>query len=102
MRMPFGRHKGEPLDTLPGDYFDWLLTIDLKEPLKSAIELEQQRRLVEVSAEVTPLAIKTTARQIISSGYRQLALKYHPDHGGAHAVMVLVNRAKEFLEERLQ
>jgi uncharacterized protein (DUF3820 family) len=25
IRLPFGRHKGQPLDTVPSDYLDWLL-----------------------------------------------------------------------------
>lgn len=32
--MPFGKHKGTPLNQLPTDYVDWLKTTDLKDPLK--------------------------------------------------------------------
>ena len=32
--MPFGKHKGTPLNQLPTDYVDWLKTTDLKDPLR--------------------------------------------------------------------
>lgn len=36
-RMPFGKHKGTPLNDLPVDYLKWLSTIELREPLASAV-----------------------------------------------------------------
>ena len=42
--MPFGRHRGEPLDELPDGYLRWLLGRDLREPLRSAVRNEAQRR----------------------------------------------------------
>jgi hypothetical protein len=36
-RMPFGKHKGVPVKDLPGEYLKWLATIELREPLKSAV-----------------------------------------------------------------
>lgn len=37
-RMPFGKHKGTPLKDLPPDYLRWLSTIELREPLLSAVK----------------------------------------------------------------
>jgi hypothetical protein len=38
--MPFGRHKGEPVSELPGDYVCWLMTAEIRSPrLRAAIEL---------------------------------------------------------------
>ncbi len=43
-RIPFGKHKGEPLHALPDDYLQWLATRDLREPLCSAVRRELQTR----------------------------------------------------------
>ena len=37
-RMPFGKHEGELLSDLPPDYVDWLLTRDIDDDLRSALE----------------------------------------------------------------
>ena len=38
MRMPFGKFRGELVDLLPDDYLEWLAeTVDLREPLRSAV-----------------------------------------------------------------
>jgi uncharacterized protein (DUF3820 family) len=39
MKMPFGKHKGKPIETLPRTYLVWLQTnIELHGELKAAIE----------------------------------------------------------------
>jgi len=46
--MPFGLHKGKPLDTLPDDYLLWLGCLDdLRQPLLGAVLREMGRRLAE-------------------------------------------------------
>jgi hypothetical protein len=43
--MPFGRYAGRTIDSLPGVYLAWLSTLDdVREPLRSAIELEIEKR----------------------------------------------------------
>jgi len=42
--MPFGRHRGRPLSEIPADYLAWLCTLDLREPLRSAVAEEVARR----------------------------------------------------------
>jgi len=44
--MPFGRHKGTPLEALPPDYVVWLSTLDLRDPLRSAVVVELGRRVL--------------------------------------------------------
>jgi uncharacterized protein (DUF3820 family) len=45
-RMPFGAHKGQPLDELPDDYLLWLsLLSDLRQPLLGHVLREMGRRL---------------------------------------------------------
>lgn len=46
--MPFGQHRGEPLDQLPNDYLLWLSTLnDLRQPLLGHVLKEMGRRLAE-------------------------------------------------------
>jgi hypothetical protein len=46
MAMPFGRHKGTPLNELPGGYLDWLAAKldEWREPFRSALADELGRR----------------------------------------------------------
>ena len=45
MRMPFGLFKGKPLEEVDRDYLRWLRGAGFaKEPLKTAIEVEWERR----------------------------------------------------------
>lgn len=38
MKMPFGRHKGLPLEECPNDYMRWLTTMRwVKAPLRQAV-----------------------------------------------------------------
>jgi len=44
MRMPFGKHKGEPVEDLPTDYIEWLLREanlrdDLAEELQNQLDM---------------------------------------------------------------
>lgn len=43
-RMAFGKYHARPIASLPQDYLSWLLTIDLREPLKGHIVAEAARR----------------------------------------------------------
>src|SRR6266542_2111271 len=45
--MPFGKWRGTRVCELPDDYFAWLRTIDVREPLRTAIESEARRRELE-------------------------------------------------------
>lgn len=42
MKIPFGKHKGEDIHTLPKPYLNWLLTIDLDDHLRQAVEMGLQ------------------------------------------------------------
>lgn len=96
--MPFGRHRGELLQDLPIEYLEWLVTLDLREPLRSHVDAEHARRYSESTAVAFPhLGL---ANQIITAGYRALALRLHPDQGGDHDSMVALSRAREWLTER--
>ena len=44
MNMPFGKHRGTPLEELPGGYLRWLAGLDLHTPLRDAVDAERRRR----------------------------------------------------------
>jgi Putative quorum-sensing-regulated virulence factor len=95
VRMRFGKYKGYEVADLPRPYLEWLLGV-AREPLLSAV----RRALGEEkpAARAISPAVKAMAREIVSQGYRSLAQKHHPDRGGNHEDMVLVNKAKELLD----
>jgi exodeoxyribonuclease X len=43
MTMPFGKHKGEPVEDLPSDYIEWLLA---ECELRPALQKELENQLV--------------------------------------------------------
>lgn len=105
MDMPFGKHKGEPVDSLPTDYLGWLLSLGdgLREPLRSAVWTEWQRRQQpKGSAKALPEPIVSAAQEIVAVGYRKLALERHPDKGGDGGKMTALNLAAEALRDWLR
>jgi hypothetical protein len=57
---------------------------------KQFIELEQTRR-------ATVEAVRVSIRSV----YRELAMRYHPDHGGSSTAMIALNHMHERLEKTL-
>jgi hypothetical protein len=99
-RMPFGRHKGLRLDTLPEDYLAWLRGLDdLREPLRSAIETEWSRRrgTRPSRGRLLPADAMPLADALITAGYRVLTKQYHPDLGGDPRQMTLLNLVVDHL-----
>jgi hypothetical protein len=97
--MPFGRWRGHSLDELPDDYLTWLAGLDdLREPLRSAVAAEHRRRCgAASSARLMSPEVVAVADELVTAGYRVLTRQRHPDHGGDHRAMVLVNQAAEWL-----
>src|SRR5262245_41870460 len=99
--MPFGKFKGYEVTTLPRVYLEWLASIELREPLRTAVGREMHNRAGEALTRTTdPADVRSMAAEIVSAGYRTLALKYHPDHGGTHADMTKLNAARDWLREQ--
>lgn len=104
MRMHFGKFRGVEVADLPDDYLAWLHGhVELREPLKSAVLKEFERRFTTPNRpENVPSEVRTMIDEIISAGYRKLALQHHPDHGGETKTMQLVNRAADFLRSTVR
>jgi len=93
--MPFGRYRGQLLSLLSHEYLQWLRTLDLREPLKTAIAEEWRARRNLAKPD------RITARALIDAGYRQLAKSAHPDLGGTTAAMQPVNNTVEWLRRQV-
>lgn len=104
MTMPFGRYKGVFIADLPADYLRWRFEqVELREPLRSFIHNEYHARFSRRTASRRPLPeVLTMAEELLSAGYRKLAQRHHPDHGGDHKTMVLVNNAADLLRQTLR
>ena len=107
--MPFGRYRGMPLKDVPLGYLRWLLDeVDLREPLLTGVERECRRRSRprhdrrRTAAPTPPAALsaelRATAVEIVTTGFRALALRRHPDVGGSHENMLDLQEAREALE----
>ena len=92
--MPFGKYSGLDLADLPTSYLSWLLSIDLREPLKSEVRAECRSRYYEEPER----ALSTLDADAIKAIYRQMAFKWHPDRGGTKEAMQAVNEFYEALQ----
>ena len=110
MIMPFGKFRGWGLEDLPRDYLLWLKSRpNLREPLRGCVTFEWARGLAELREpdwrDADALHIEPSERelfrQVVDAGYRQLALRFHPDVGGRAADMRRLNALVEGLREQL-
>jgi hypothetical protein len=111
--MPFGRYRGWLLSELPEDYLAWLRARpNLREPLRSCCDLEWERRM-HAAGRPSPARDETGAvrvepedfamfRELVQAGFRQMALRFHPDHGGRAEDMRALNLLMEKLREQLR
>lgn len=100
--MPFGKHKGRAICDLPYDYLEWLVDEDfLKEPLRTRIQEEFDRRQYAQESELT-VNVKLLD-EIVEAGRRALSKRHHPDiPGGSHRAMVEINNAADWLKQQVR
>jgi hypothetical protein len=118
-QMPFGKYKGEYLQDIPTDYLQWLWrTVEFRQDwLRRAVQEElearerrqqqqqyQQQSTNQSAAGPAPGAGQQNQQQtvigweaVVKKWYAELCLKHHPDRGGTHAGMVIVNEARDRL-----
>ena len=111
MRMPFGKHRGQALSDLPDEYLEWLLGIELRNPVFEAVGAEFSRRAggrrpaSSGQAPTLSIAIKTwevpQMRDLVERGYHSLAKSHHPDAGGATDTMQQINCLADSLKSQL-
>jgi Putative quorum-sensing-regulated virulence factor len=111
--MPFGRYKGSDLSELANSYILWLLTIDLREPLRGAVAEEADYRGLDIDEpeqyrQPTSLMIQVDQqdvaifRRIVDSGFRAMALQTHPDRGGETTAMARLNAVAASVRAQLE
>jgi hypothetical protein len=102
VRMPFGRYKGYAVEDLPEDYLTWLWeSCDLREPLCSAVQKALSEDGAVSRSTDLPADLRPVAQEIVSIGYRLLALRLHPDHAsGDHKAMIRLNAARDWLRKQ--
>jgi hypothetical protein len=98
MEMPFGKYRGRPIADIPIGYLKWLLTISVLPDPQYAVENELSAR--GAGAQKKPP--KELTKAVVSTWYRRLSMRFHPDHGGSKVAMQVVNEARELLEEMIQ
>jgi hypothetical protein len=109
-RMPFGKHQGQPLSSLPHDYLLWLeRAVEMRPWLAAGVEAELARRRTAnrsqhhhhnhhpVGLGAGPCPHPDVALELVGSGLHVLARARHPEAGGTHQKMVELNRAVEWL-----
>jgi hypothetical protein len=82
--MPFGKYRGLEVSELPESYLRWLWdTIELREPLYSAVrdalDLEEEEAKTLAPRSALSPEVRAMEKELVSTGYRMLALKMHPD-----------------------
>jgi hypothetical protein len=104
VKVPFGKFKGVELADVPDDYLRWLKSLGhLREPLRSAVADEYEFRFSSANpVETLPADVRVMVEEIVASGYRSLAQRHHPDHGGATRAMQLLNDAVAWLRRMVR
>ena len=110
INMPFGKHKGMPIEELPHAYLLWLRSRpDLWEPLRSAVDDEYRRRSGGYDYDYGQVPEfrfdregKAVLCELVEVGRRNLAKLHHPDHGGSLVRMQLINRVADMVLEQLR
>jgi|SRR6516162_9625581 hypothetical protein len=100
-QMPWGKHKGRPLEEIPVDYLGWLLdeAENMKPWLREAVRQEFERRLAGPAGSGNGLPANLP--DIVRTWYRKLTLDYHPDRGGSNEAMKALNDAHDRLKKAL-
>ena len=99
MRMPFGKHRGKELRDVPESYLLWVLDniAELSPTLRLAIEERLGVARAPPPPPPPPGGGATGVADLVRAWHRQMTLKYHPDRGGTHEQMLVVNDGAELL-----
>jgi hypothetical protein len=93
MQMPWGKHKGRLIQEVPDSYLRWmLLKCDLSPRLRQAVQQE-----LGDGGDAVPPPPGLELRPLVNKWYGRMALKYHPDRGGTHKEMLVVNECRDAL-----
>jgi hypothetical protein len=107
-RMPWGKHKGVPLDEIDAGYLNWIVekatatSSGLRDDVLA--ELARRRRAEAPpppSSWRKPCPDPVLAGEIVTTGWRALAKKHHPDIGGDTGTMQRLNATADWLKTQV-
>jgi len=91
--MPWGKHKGIHIRSVPLSYLAWLLESgSIDSSFRVCLAVEIRRRMNEISPELNS---KSSIRKDLSEIVRRLSVACHPDLGGSQTAMKIVNELRE-------
>ena len=105
MILPFGKYRGRLIEDVPSSYLCWLLdnVHDLNSHLRTCIKLELANRYRLPQPPPPPPPPPPPCRRCEQlqlrwrNMYRRLVLLLHPDRGGSHEAMILINELNELV-----
>jgi len=104
-RMPWGKHRGTPIDQIESSYLIWALeNADLPPSLAQAIAAELRSRFGSPPPPSSPPSWRSPcpdpvlATAVITAGLHVLARRHHPDVGGDVRTMQQLNAVAEWLK----
>lgn len=109
MTMPWGRYRGSPIETLPLGYLAWILdeathvTPELHDAVRAEIadRLDVRPTVRSVRALPDP-SVGAAAGDLVQAGFREMARRCHPDHGGTDRDMRDLLAARDWLRTALR
>ena len=101
MQLTFGKYEGRDIENIPHDYLLWLYRRN--RPLQKAIEkelgIEPERSNPEPQQKESVNVPPGMLADLIDAGFRAMALKTHPDHGGNTQKMQELNAVRDKLRK---
>lgn len=95
--FPFGKYKGEYFEDVPLSYITWAIENTRHPYLVNCLKIHLAERL-ELEMDTSYHPFMDTNQQKITSIYRSLCKKYHPDTGGNTIAMQAINEFMELLK----
>ncbi len=92
--LRFGKYKDHDIRDVPSTYLEFLIESASQTIEDCDHELQRRQQIEESNL--------TWEQRIVEAGYRSLAKKHHPDHGGSVEEMQQVNNAVESLREAVR
>ena len=107
MTLPFGKYSGRDLEDVPLSYLAWLFEeVEIKSrALRRAIVAEIADRIgapFDAYNEPYRPPAPPLVAALIAAGFRQLASRHHPDHGGNHHQMIATTAARDWLVQQVE
>ncbi len=99
MQLTFGKYEGCEIEDIPHDYLRWLYRRN--RPLQAALEKElgiKPESSKHTAAETVDVP-SGMLNDLIEAGFKVLAIKAHPDHGGDVRKMQELNATRERLRK---